>query len=316
MNRKLHCVFWHGIGDNILALPLIAEMKKKLDVEEIHWGVIRRVEKTGLFDYCKSVDSVFVVTDPWHDGDKDYATAKEDLRAEQQKEAERLSRKLLFCDFYAGMDIHRWDAMANCLGAGGTPPPERFVALLSGVAGIFARAWWRVTIGSGFDNGRKVLALHRGAENAKKAWDYAEAMRFCEMVKERLPDWFIIAFDREDERNSGNILKGNNVFSLVETTLTIPASYELIKKCAMFVGSDSAPMWLANATDVPMVSLFTKTWPQRTAPFRGRLVLSARIGRETSAEYLEKEKGRIRVCEGDIKAEDVFEECRSVLGGG
>lgn len=61
-------VFWHGIGDCILATPALRYFYEKKKPEKLFIAVNERVAKSGFFDHCEYIDGVLTMENPWEFG--------------------------------------------------------------------------------------------------------------------------------------------------------------------------------------------------------------------------------------------------------
>lgn len=64
--KKVLFVYWHGLGDNILATPAIKEYKKSTG-NFIGWAMLERFRKTELFRYNPYIDQLHYISDAWND---------------------------------------------------------------------------------------------------------------------------------------------------------------------------------------------------------------------------------------------------------
>ena len=59
-------VFWHGLGDNVLATPVIKKYKESTG-NHIGWCMLRRFLGSKFFDDFPYVDDVYGISDVWND---------------------------------------------------------------------------------------------------------------------------------------------------------------------------------------------------------------------------------------------------------
>lgn len=80
--RKTLILFWHGLGDNILATPAIKSFKE-VTGDFVGWAMLRRFRKSRLMDFCPYIDRLHWVSDAWNDHG-DYANGKRAVRQEAE----------------------------------------------------------------------------------------------------------------------------------------------------------------------------------------------------------------------------------------
>ncbi len=64
--KKVLFLFWHGLGDNILATPVIKQYKQTTG-NYIGWAMLRRFRSAGLFDDNPHIDRLHWIPDAWND---------------------------------------------------------------------------------------------------------------------------------------------------------------------------------------------------------------------------------------------------------
>jgi len=64
--KRVLFVFWHGLGDNILATPAIRKYKQTTG-NFVGWAMLRRFKAAELFKQHPCVDQVHWVSDAWND---------------------------------------------------------------------------------------------------------------------------------------------------------------------------------------------------------------------------------------------------------
>jgi hypothetical protein len=62
---KVLFLFWHGLGDNVLATPAIRQYKEKTG-NYIGWMMIERLLGAKLFDNTPYIDAIHGCSDAWH----------------------------------------------------------------------------------------------------------------------------------------------------------------------------------------------------------------------------------------------------------
>lgn len=64
--KRVLFVFWHGLGDNILATPAIKKYKLTTG-NYIGWAMLRRFKKAALFEKNPYIDQLHWISDAWND---------------------------------------------------------------------------------------------------------------------------------------------------------------------------------------------------------------------------------------------------------
>lgn len=100
-----------------------------------------------------------------------------------------------------------------------------------------------------------------------KKWpsDYFAAL--CDMLAAKLHSRVILTGGKEDLEITGKIMslcRSKPIVAVGKTTVLQMAS--LVKRCRLFITSDSAPMHIAAACRTPFIALFGPTDPKRHLP--------------------------------------------------
>ncbi len=66
MSKRVLFVYWHGLGDNILATPAIRKYKQTTG-NFVGWAMLRRFQPAELFKQNPYVDRVHWTSDAWND---------------------------------------------------------------------------------------------------------------------------------------------------------------------------------------------------------------------------------------------------------
>jgi ADP-heptose:LPS heptosyltransferase len=66
MGEKVLFGFWHGLGDNIMAIPALRELSRTEPELGIGWAVRKDIDVAGVLEGCPYIDRVHpVFPDPW-----------------------------------------------------------------------------------------------------------------------------------------------------------------------------------------------------------------------------------------------------------
>lgn len=85
--RKTLFVYWHGLGDNILATPAIRKYKQTTG-NFVGWAMMRRFQPAELFKQNPYVDQLHWTSDAWNDF-KSYAIGRAKVTAEAKAIAKK-----------------------------------------------------------------------------------------------------------------------------------------------------------------------------------------------------------------------------------
>ncbi|MBI5892858.1 MAG: lipopolysaccharide heptosyltransferase II [Deltaproteobacteria bacterium] len=123
----------------------------------------------------------------------------------------------------------------------------------------------RFIVESGFEN-KIFIGIHPFGSKINKWWPSANVIEFCKMVEEK-HGWWVIIFGGKKEHPFAldMINKTTNVISAAGRC-GIRESAALIERCRVFISTDSGPMHMANALNIPLIALFGPDDPMGTGP--------------------------------------------------
>ncbi len=115
---------------------------------------------------------------------------------------------------------------------------------------------------------KKVIVLHTTAGWDAKKWDLENFVQLIDLLGENYA--CLIIGGREDIEN-GRIIQSRVDSSVLDLTgkLSFDQSAEILRRADIFIGSDSGPLYLAEAVGAKTLSLFGPTNPLFSAP-RGK----------------------------------------------
>jgi heptosyltransferase-2 len=111
-----------------------------------------------------------------------------------------------------------------------------------------------------------VVALGVGASQEKRKWPVDRYIQFASRILEKAPDTLFLIVGNEGDRLVGERIYariGSALMNLASQT-TIGESAALLKRCDLYIGSDSGPMHMAAAVGVPVVEI--SCHPESGAP--------------------------------------------------
>jgi lipopolysaccharide heptosyltransferase II len=144
-----------------------------------------------------------------------------------------------------------------------------------------------------------------------KNWPLSHMAKLCEELGQR--DFRVVITGTERD-----IKKASTLIDMVKNAKIINACAKttvnqlacLIKRCAVFIASDSAPLHIAAAVSTPFVALFGPTDPRRHLPLTKDCVL---IKKDLSCSPCYKSKCKTKKCMELITPEDVLEAIEKLL---
>ncbi len=324
-------VFWHGIGDNIMAIPALRALKEKYPDDSLGLMYLKRIDKDGLFGDSPYIDATYTCSDAWNDY-LDYDTGVTAILEEANRVAEKegydeiVPVTLRSCS----LENHRIYRIAHELGVELSTPDRSNRGWDTELpipqeeeerADAIFKSW-------GIKEDDFVVAIHRRGANVHKYWDVEEALRFIDFMKKRYNAKFIAFETHTDlDREEAQRLKGESIFSTYHLSdVSLKLSAALIDKCDLFVGIDSGPMWIATTTKTPIIALFTMTWMQQTAPMRkdsyivcsekSKTILTKKFGEEHKDRIVYSAKGSTNIgAEDVIRCLEKLEIFNNVLEG-
>jgi ADP-heptose:LPS heptosyltransferase len=160
------------------------------------------------------------------------------------------------------------------------------------------------------------IAVHIGSGSAKKSWPPLSFARLTEKLDKEDGARIILPLgpaDTDAARNFFSLISPDMVVPLENLPLSEVAA--VLRRCDLYVGSDSGITHLAAAVGIPVVALFGPTHPRVWGP-RGKRVTIVHAGRQCSPCSREE----LRMC-GDQKCmesitlKEVYRKVRAQLDG-
>jgi ADP-heptose:LPS heptosyltransferase len=167
--------------------------------------------------------------------------------------------------------------------------------------------------------------MHLGSGWEAKRWSI---LRFSELIKKLLEDndfEIVIVGGSNDNGIFDELAAGlrdfipTNKLERMFIQMNILETAELIRRSAVFIGSDSGPLHLAGAVNVPTVGLFGPTNPDFSNPIGERHnVIYRKLNCSASYhnQYCNRNAGKnctTLECMKDISADEVFDSVAMLL---
>ncbi len=154
---------------------------------------------------------------------------------------------------------------------------------------------------------QKIIGINIGASERwlTKSWPKGNIIKLCEELGRR--DMRVLITGTEKD-----LAKSNELTNMVKNTRLINTSAKtsvnqlacLIKRCAVFISSDSAPLHIAAAVGTPFVALFGPTDPRRHLPPAKDYAV---IKKDLPCSPCYKSKCKTKICMELITPEEVLE---------
>jgi heptosyltransferase-2 len=108
-----------------------------------------------------------------------------------------------------------------------------------------------------------IIGVHPGARWETKRWDEEKFKQVCQTLTSKLECRIILFGDAGDEKLIEKISKDMPDAKLIKATgLSLGKFMSLIERCDCLVTNDSGPMHVAQALQVPVVTIFGPTHPR------------------------------------------------------
>ncbi|MFH1729357.1 MAG: lipopolysaccharide heptosyltransferase II [Pseudomonadota bacterium] len=162
---------------------------------------------------------------------------------------------------------------------------------------------------------RKLIGIHPGSGPfmGYKRWPLEN---FIELIKKLItlhPAYDIVIFGGKEEEAFAEKIRNNvkDADRLISACgkLSLRASFELMKKCELFITNDSGPMHLASASGTKILALFGPTSEKISGPWgKGHTIIRSKL--DCSPCYYNKEiKCEHYACMKKIDVDTVYQKC-------
>jgi len=135
----------------------------------------------------------------------------------------------------------------------------------------------------GLPTGARPVLLHVSAGNPFRRWpEESFAALAADLVTASESRWVMVTAGPSDRQAAHRIiataqaLAGSASGRIVDAeSLSLAELRAALEHASLFVGGDSGPMHIASTSDVPIVTIYGPTLPERSAPWRPARVASA-----------------------------------------
>ncbi|MDB9822552.1 glycosyltransferase [Deltaproteobacteria bacterium] len=270
-SRRRLLIFWHGIGDNIMATPALRAFREAHPDDFIGYMYLRRIHKDEMMKDCPYVDALYTCSDAWDDY-PDYETGVKAVIEEGRQIALREGYDEIIPITLREMPLtyHRIERIAHELGV----PLNNWSTEIR-IPEKDKREADRILSRWGIEKDDFIVAIHRRGANIHKYWEVDETQKVVDYLKQHY-NAKVIAFETHTDLNREPAKQVRGVLSTADLEkLSLKVSAELIKRCSLYIGLDSGPMWIATTTDTPLIALFTMTWMHQSAPLNSNSIVVA-----------------------------------------
>jgi ADP-heptose:LPS heptosyltransferase len=165
-----------------------------------------------------------------------------------------------------------------------------------------------------YSNKRPLIVVHPGSSSKTryKRWSPNKYIKLADLLIEDYRSQVVFTWNGEEKKLVEEIkykMKNNPIISHPEQTLSQLA--ELLKRCNLYIGGDTAPMHLAAMVGTPVLALFGPTDPVTNAPF-GEIPYRI-IRKELSCSPCRDRNCKKGDCMDKITTEEVFKNAREML---
>jgi lipopolysaccharide heptosyltransferase II len=137
----------------------------------------------------------------------------------------------------------------------------------------------------GVPAGARIVVLHVSAGNPFRRWPESSfATVAADMCRANADRWVLVTAGPSDRdaaarvRTEARARAGSAAARIVDAeSLSLMELRALLDRASLFVGGDSGPMHIAATSDVPIVSIYGPTLPERSAPWRSDAIPSAAV---------------------------------------
>jgi heptosyltransferase I len=166
----------------------------------------------------------------------------------------------------------------------------------------------------GFRRPRVIMHPGSSPKTLYKRWDYHRFARLADVLIAAYGARVLFTGERDEEELITAVIREmkERDFTVCQTK-TLTRLTELIRRCDLYVGNDTAPMHLAAFVGTPVIGLFGPTDPLENAPYdRGASVV---IRKDVSCNPCRNRQCQQLLCMDAITVEDVLEPVARILHG-
>jgi len=335
--RRILVIRLSGIGDVVHTLPLLGALRKRYPHAYIAWLVQRKAEGILLghpyldevitFDREKWIRGLWSVIrrlrnrrfdlvidshGQFRSGLFAYITGAKTRLGFNAKDGREFNS--LFINFKAPPFPEDWHAV------------DRYLGLASLLGAEIGKREFLIQIGEpekeyverfleekGINRGEFLIALNPGSSWKSKIWPSKNYARLADILIRKFKAKVILLWGQGEE----NLVESINS-TMEEESVTAPRTdlkelASLISRCALFIGSDSAPLHIASSLSIPSVGLYGPTNPRRNGPYGAENIAIRKDLSTLSCHRRGCRKCKIQDCMQLITVEEVVEQVENKI---
>ncbi len=164
------------------------------------------------------------------------------------------------------------------------------------------------------NNNGPVVAVHAGSSKKTdyKRWGLSNYAAMADMLIEYCHATVILTWGAEEKESVEKIAAMMNKEPVIACeTGSLSKLAELIKRCDLYIGGDTAPMHIAAFLNVPVIAIFGPTDPLINAPFGNKKHMILR--KDIPCSPCRNRKCKTKVCLEEITPEQVYRAAEKFL---
>ncbi len=156
----------------------------------------------------------------------------------------------------------------------------------------------------------KIIMLNPGAGWPTKRWPAEKFIRLADKLTGEINSKVIMSWGPQEKEIIENIKNNMNNRITIMPQSTIKQLGAIIRRCDLFVGSDTGPTHLAAALEIPVVGLYGPSDPKRNGPYATKNII---IQKDISCASCWKRECNKIDCMKNISVDEVFEACVELI---
>jgi lipopolysaccharide heptosyltransferase II len=180
---------------------------------------------------------------------------------------------------------NQWDLLRVVDAAFDRPPSRETDRVEMSVDPRVAAALPRTLMDLGLPAGARPVVLHVSAGNPFRRWPEASfAAIASDLASSSTDRWILVTAGPSDRQAAHRIIAAARARAIDAAprivdaeSLSLAELRAVLDRASIFIGGDSGPMHIAATTDVPIVTIYGPTLPERSAPWRPSSIPSAAV---------------------------------------